>query len=300
MLEQIKCFLEVANCLSFTKAAEKTFVTQQAVTRSISSLEKELGVKLLNRSTRYVTLTEAGIICRDEFTKLIENFEQVVKKARKVSLANKSSVTIGFNEFFSRTDIITPTMEMITEAFPDVDFTIKLYDFVTLRQQLLDEKIDLGITMSCYCDWVWWPSVKVTPLLKQPFKIVVSKKHPLAAFDELQLESLKNYTWVAFDNIDFVWINPPRWLSMIPCKAKVSVGNYLAILANIEASYSFSCITPVYMDIKNKSFKYFSLPFDNASADFICVHREDMINPLVLEIAKLIRQNFKVSLIEDY
>ena len=294
MLKQIKLFLELANYMNFSKTAEKTFMTQQAITRNISSLEEELGVKLFNRSTRSVTLTEAGIICRNEFTKIIDIYDRTKEYVQNVSLANTSSVTIGFYEFFSRTDIIVPTIEMLSEKFTDVEFNIRLYDFGNLRQQLMDGTIDLCIALSS--DWKYWPSVKVISLQKQPFKVVVSKKHPLAAFSDLQFDELRKYNWMALDNLETIRAAPAHWLSRVPCKAKTPVGNFLTVLANVEAGLGFSCLTPVFQGIKSNTLKLFFLPFEDAYADFICVYREDMINPLVLSVVKQISLNFNVSL----
>lgn len=57
---QLRCFLSVAEYLSFARAAEQLNMTQPAISHQISSLEKELDVQLFVRTTRSVTLTEEG------------------------------------------------------------------------------------------------------------------------------------------------------------------------------------------------------------------------------------------------
>ena len=59
---QLSCFLAVADCLNFARAAEQLHVTQPAVTQQIHSLEKELNTQLFKRTTRTVKLTEAGFL----------------------------------------------------------------------------------------------------------------------------------------------------------------------------------------------------------------------------------------------
>lgn len=64
MLQQrIQTFLEVANCLSFSTAARNLYISQQAVTKQIASLEQELGLRLFYRTTRQVTLTRRAVSC---------------------------------------------------------------------------------------------------------------------------------------------------------------------------------------------------------------------------------------------
>ena len=59
-LDNVKCFLSLAECLNFTKAAEKEHMTQTSMSRKISGLEEELGVRLFYRGNHQVIVTEAG------------------------------------------------------------------------------------------------------------------------------------------------------------------------------------------------------------------------------------------------
>lgn len=61
---QLECFLAVANCLNFSRAAEQLRLTQPAVSHQISTLEDELGVKLFKRTSKSVRLTRRGIYTR--------------------------------------------------------------------------------------------------------------------------------------------------------------------------------------------------------------------------------------------
>ena len=67
LYKQMCCFLEVANVLSFTTAAHNLYMSQQAVTKQIAALERELGFKLFNRSTRDVYKRQ-GSWCRRRCT----------------------------------------------------------------------------------------------------------------------------------------------------------------------------------------------------------------------------------------
>ena len=62
LYKQIRCFLEVANCLSFTAAAKNLFMSQQAVTKQIAALEQELGFPIFERTSAGMELTPAGSV----------------------------------------------------------------------------------------------------------------------------------------------------------------------------------------------------------------------------------------------
>ena len=83
--KQIEYFLAVAEELSFTRAAEKLYVSQTAVTQQIQSLEELIGVKLLNRTKKKVELTPAGQIFQIEGRQILESIENAFVHARAVS-----------------------------------------------------------------------------------------------------------------------------------------------------------------------------------------------------------------------
>lgn len=76
---QLSCFLAVAECLNFARAAERLHVTQPAVTQQIHSLEKELNVNLFVRTTRSVKLTEAGLAFLNDAKHMVAISERAKK-----------------------------------------------------------------------------------------------------------------------------------------------------------------------------------------------------------------------------
>ena len=78
---QLTCFIAVADCLNFARAAERLHITQPAVTQQIHSLEKELNVKLFQRTTRTVKLTREGKIFLDD----ARNIVNLTHRAKKDS-----------------------------------------------------------------------------------------------------------------------------------------------------------------------------------------------------------------------
>lgn len=83
-LIQIKYFLEVAECLNFTAAAARLFVSQQCVSKQVAKLEREIGVRLFERSTAKVALTDAGKLLQGEWSAMLERCDQAVVRARAV------------------------------------------------------------------------------------------------------------------------------------------------------------------------------------------------------------------------
>ena len=293
MQSRIKYFLAASKSLNFTVAAQQMFISQQAMTRQISLLEEELGVKLFVRTTRSVTLTEAGKVCRDEFEKLDTEMDKAIQRIQNAALANTSVVTIGFYYFFSREKIITPIMKSLYNKFPNVEFKIVLYNFQIMRYSLLDGKCDVCIAISS--DWKRWAHIHAGVLKTLPFKLFVAHDHPLANHDRLPIEQMSEYDWISSGNIDTLRPTPPGWYSQIPCRAKVEVGDIFTILAYIESGMGFSCQPPVFLGTDSQTLKSFDIPYPDATLDLIYAHSDSMMNPTVLSVSKFLQQSYSVG-----
>ena len=83
-LEQLRAFLEVAQCKSFTAAAHRMFVSHSTVSREVSALEAELGVSLFDRGNRVVGLTEAGEKLRVRAQELVALADDIEREMRDI------------------------------------------------------------------------------------------------------------------------------------------------------------------------------------------------------------------------
>lgn len=86
-LEQLRIFLAVAECCSFTGAARKLFVSHSTTSRAVAALERELGVRLFARDRHSVALTEAGKVLRAESERLLRTAEAAVDAVRAAGKA---------------------------------------------------------------------------------------------------------------------------------------------------------------------------------------------------------------------
>src|SRR5688572_30480111 len=95
-LRRVRYFLEVADRLSFTRAAEALNMAQSPLSQQIRLLETELGVALLDRSTRHVSLTAAGAAFQLRARGLVTELERAVGEAQRVASGDTGSVVVGF------------------------------------------------------------------------------------------------------------------------------------------------------------------------------------------------------------
>lgn len=266
LYQRIRCFLEVANCLSFSAAAKNLYVSQQAVTRQISQLEQELGVKLFYRTTRQVTLTPAGALLRDDFTQINRQISDSVRRAREIDRSDKGLLRVGFLSALSRRDIILPIADYLEQKHSMLQ--IRLLDFVELRNQLLDGRLDFCVTTSN--DWKLWPGVQTTVLRKKQFQVVCSKRHPLAQEKELSLPLLGEHTQLILPH-DNLLPGVEQWGRKIPYRKTVLCPDISTLMVRLALGEGFSLLTKVIEGHDAPELCYWDVPFPEAHAEIVCI-----------------------------
>lgn len=95
-IDNLKCFILVAENLSFARAAETLYISQPAVTKQINSLEQELGVTLFIRSTRHVELTPAGMSFYKDAKDIVLKSQMAIDRVQRLN-TSFASIRIGLS-----------------------------------------------------------------------------------------------------------------------------------------------------------------------------------------------------------
>ena len=194
---QIDYFMAVATNLSFTKTSEELFVSQPAISRQISQLEKELECKLFKRNNQGTVLTEEGRLYFDLFSRYKAEFISTKMKADRIAGKSKAVMRIGFLEGWDLIDIIPCMMEKYKEAFPDSDVVINCCGVKELATGLLTDAFDIVVTMKnsvgMYSEFKCTDAADVGKIL------IYSSSHPLAARppEELTLREFSEDLFIA-------------------------------------------------------------------------------------------------------
>ena len=126
MLKQIRYFLEVVNCNSFTEAAEKCFISQSDISQQISSLEEDFGVKLLKREKRKFSLTPAGEYLYKNGSALLEKADELRKETARIGQDDVIPLRIGYLIGYEGKEL-QDTIYDFTEHYPEVVLSVAKY-----------------------------------------------------------------------------------------------------------------------------------------------------------------------------
>ncbi|MFA9275176.1 MAG: LysR family transcriptional regulator [Candidatus Aquirickettsiella gammari] len=184
-LQQIQYFLTLADELHFWKTSEKIFITQSALSRHIKSMEQELGFDLFERNKRNVKLTPAGEFLRDQYAKLLADYESVTRRASLIAAGEIGAIRIGHPA--SITFSILPDLLLaLHQQHPHVVAQMIEVDAADVDSYLLSHRIDIAFNR----ETAKAKDLISSHLMTENFALVVPAHHRFANKRELKLQDL--------------------------------------------------------------------------------------------------------------
>jgi DNA-binding transcriptional LysR family regulator len=175
-LDQVRCFVAVAEELHFGRAAERLRMTQPPLSRQIQKLESQVGAQLLERDNRRVSLTAAGAAFLEDSYRLVNTLDQAVAHARRVEGGSAGTLHLGFTAV-SAIGILGPLLGAFGQDLPDVE--VILHERVTGGQVdgIRRGEIDLGLARPPFDT----SALSSRVVVREPLRVAVRSDHPLAS-----------------------------------------------------------------------------------------------------------------------
>lgn len=198
-MRHLRALLALADELNFTRAAERLHLTQQALSGQIQQLEERVGTRLVNRDSRRVELTRAGMTLCEHARPLVSGAEQAVAAARAAG-AETTPLTIGYVAPLTRR-LVAPALERFSELRPDVELRVHFANFLDPLGGLRTGQADVAIL---YGDFEH-EGIELQPLFSEPRGVALPLGHPLAAGESVTLERVLSEPLVEVPVRDQVW-----------------------------------------------------------------------------------------------
>lgn len=174
-LRQLRYFTTVARERNFTRAAELLNIAQPPLSRQIRLLEDEIGVRLIQRDARPVSLTPAGRVFYEQAVQILGRIEQMRAATRRVGLQERSLLSIGFvaSTLYGGMPAL---LEKLREQAPELD--IQLVELTSMQQiaALKEGRIDIGFGRIRQSD----SAITSFIMHEEPLAVAVSRHSPLA------------------------------------------------------------------------------------------------------------------------
>lgn len=187
-IQQLKFFVTISEYKSFTVAANELYISQSSLSKQIKSLEKELGVKLFNRTTRDISLTPIGSQLVLNANKILSECDNMLQQVDRYKNNQHYTIKIGSIPVLNQYGL-TPLITDFEQKHPNIKLNVVETTKSALLNMLMRFDIDLGITRTGGINASLFDEYSI---INDELFLVVSEHNPLSDFNEIALSDLKD------------------------------------------------------------------------------------------------------------
>lgn len=181
-VRDLRYFVAVAEELHFTRAAERLYVSQPALSKQVRALERQLGVELFRREPRGVALTEAGVALLPHARRVLDAWSEGSAAVESVRAAARGTLVVGMSTSPGRGGLLPAIRSRFTAAHPDTVLRLRQVSWEDPTAGLADGDADVA--------FVWLPLPDAdryawTVVAEEPRLVALPESHALAARTEV-------------------------------------------------------------------------------------------------------------------
>ena len=191
--QQLHLFLTLAEELHFRRSAQRVFMSQGAFSQQISALERRLGVELVERTTRRVSLTRAGAELVPYARAVLDAVDALQRAAERHRRGACGRIVLGSFEAVTAVPPIPAVLNRLRERLPGLDLRVLRMGFAESPQAILDGRVDAA--------FVFLPmpaGIQTLPLATGPRCVAMCADDPLAGKDAVSLADLADRPSIGF------------------------------------------------------------------------------------------------------
>jgi DNA-binding transcriptional LysR family regulator len=248
-LHKLRGFHAVVQHGGFTAAARKLLLTQPTMSLQVKALEKELGIQLLERDAKGVTLTREGEVLFGLASKLFEKEHEIDTLFRDSARLEPARLTIATNQSIAA-HILPPRLEAFASRFPKVEINIHNLRTGDILASVRDGSTDLGIIL-IDPGVPWLTSRKVLPY---EMVLVTPRDHPLSKRRRITLSDVAKYPFISYtkDTETRRLIDQPFEKERQQISIRMALGSTDLIILYVSLGYGISIIHNLNIDEANR------------------------------------------------
>ncbi len=186
--DQLETFLEVAKHNSFSRAAERRFRTQPAISAQIRAVEEEVGAKLFDRSGGKVALTAAGKIFHKYAEDALDARRRLVTALGEMEREPRGEIIVGANEG-TCLYVLPEVFAQFKKQYGAVAITVKRSESSKVLENIVDNSVDFGVVSLPVAD----SRLTVVPIHRDELVVISPARHPLARMKSVAIADVVKF-----------------------------------------------------------------------------------------------------------
>jgi DNA-binding transcriptional LysR family regulator len=289
-INQLKYFLTLAQTLNYTKASKQLYLTQSHLSKTIVTIEQEIGAQLFIRSKRNVRLTQAGEIFCSEISGLISAFDNIIDKTKEAHKGVYGMIDVGFLGT-AMTRLLPTIVNRFQCAYPNISLNLSDYTYSSLQDALYTDKFDVAILPDRELTDVVGFEKKY--LIADDMCIVVNKDHPAAKRHSVELYDFKDEPFIIMDpkvsvrdsNMVTNMCLEQNFLPNIALKSNTLIN----LLMMVECNMGVSVLAKHMMHLATENVRFVNILGYENYFKLVCAWRKNK-NPCVEQFVKIVEE----------
>jgi DNA-binding transcriptional LysR family regulator len=290
-LKRLECFVAVAEELHFHRAAERLHMAQPPLSRQVKILEDELGVTLFHRSTRKVTLTEAGRFLYPGVRKLLLDANAIERRVAEFRSGEGGILRLGFVDSSSY-EMMPRFLRAHRARWPKVEYELLSMSSDEQRLALAEGQIDVGIGRATGAG----QAVHATTLQVERLLLAVGVDHRLANQDTAHITDTAEESFIGFDRR----ISPSLHTQLsnlfavrnIVYDPIIEATEYTTILGLVASGQGVAIVPAGVASFRPTDLRYLDLAELDATTTLLLFSRKEDRSPLVKRATELAGELF--------
>ncbi len=256
-LRHLRYFVAVCEALNFTKAATQLRVAQPSLSRQVQDLEDEIGVDLLKRGPRGVSITAEGKLFLVEARDVLKRADESVEKVRALARGEYGELHVGYAPT-PTVEILPPALAAFQKAYPRV--RVLLHDFS--QRELIDGLHDGTLELTVMPEAVGLQSegLEFEALRSYPPCIALAPTHRFARLKSIAPEKLATEPLIGFGRKDYpeYYIGLDRIFKPVGIKPLIVVecDSASSLITEVETGRGVALVSPVFKHVSGKRLLY--------------------------------------------
>ncbi len=248
-LHKLRGFFSVVKFGGFTNAARRLHLSQPAVSLQVRSLERELGLRLLDRASKRVVLTRQGELLYEMAQRLFETEEDIDRLFHDPERLESSRLTLATNQSVA-THILPARLSVYTKSLPNVEITIHNLSTAEIVAGVVDGSIDVGIVLID----PEHPALEARPVLPYEMVLTTPRDHPLGRRKRVSLADIAEHPFISYtrDVETRRLIDAPFQEMKLRISIRMAFGSTDLIIKYVSLGYGIAIIHDLNIDEANR------------------------------------------------
>lgn len=293
---RLKVFHSVAINLSFTKASQKMYISQPAISKHIKELESEYNCRLFDRMAGRIQLTHAGQILLNHANKILEDYQKLDFEMNALQQKTTGELRIGASTTISQY-IMPAVISDFRKQYPDIHITMLSGNTKEIERALQQNRIDIGMVEG----FIRQPQLRYTPFMEDELVLITSTKGKLKEKNIITLDEMKVIPIVIREfgsgTLEVIQkVLEKKHISLSDLNVEMNLGTTEGIKHYVEHSdcIGIVSISSVNKEIYNNVFKIIDVDGLKINRQLALVEKHGETPELPKKLKKFITRSYKV------